>query len=251
MPFCSALGGYCQAAIAFVSMVATQWCLTAPKQATILVFGFASRLAGVGDTAVTGQGENRVLPLRKLIHLAGSAFPLLYLFASREVVLWAATIALVITVLVEWGRQHSATLERLFEWLIGPALREGEERKPTTGTWSMLGILISVLLLAREVAIPAMFYAQLGDPAAEIVGRRWGRHRVSSGKSLEGSVGCLITCAVVGLVCSHLVPLGPSVAVLGALMATVVELFPLPLGDNLLMAPLSGLTMMLATRVVG
>lgn len=251
MLVCSVLVGYCQAAVAFFSWVATWSCLTVPKQANILVFGFASRLAGVGDTAVTGQDENRVLPLRKLIHLAGSAFPLLYLFASREIVLSAATIALLITVLVEWGRQQSVPLERLFEWLIGPALREGEERKPTTGTWSMLGILISVLLLAREIAIPAMFYAQLGDPAAEIVGRRWGRHRVSSGKSLEGSVGCFMTCAAVGLVCSRLVPLGPGVAVLGALVATVVELFPLPLGDNLLMAPLSGLAMALATWVAG
>jgi dolichol kinase len=189
--------------------------------------------------------------LRKLIHLAGSVFPLLYLCASRETVLWAAAIAAVMTVLVEWGRQRSAPLERLFEGLIGPALREGEERKPTTGTWSMLGVLISVLLFAREVAIPAMFYAQLGDPAAEIVGRRWGHHRVSSGKSLEGSLGCFITCAAVGLVCSRLVPLGPGVAILGAFVAAIVEVLPLPLGDNLFMAPLSGLAMALATWVAG
>jgi dolichol kinase len=199
------------------------------------------------SAAVTRPGAKQVLPLRKLIHLAGSVFPFLYLFAPRQVVLWAATIVLVLTLSVEWGRQHSTTLERLFEWLIGSALREGEQRKPTTGTWSMLGILISVLFLAREVAIPAMFYAQLGDPAAEIVGRRWGRHRLSNAKSLEGSLACFVTCAAVGLVCSHLLSLGPGVAVLGALAATIVEVLPLPLGDNLWMAPASGLVMALAT----
>ena len=198
---------------------------------------------------MTSRNANRVLPLRKVIHLAGAAFPLLYLVASRELVLWAALIALAFTVLVEWGRQRSPALERLFESLIGSALREGEEQKPTTGTWSMLGILISVLVLAREYAIPAMFYAQLGDPVAEIVGRRWGRHRMSHGKSLEGSLGCFVTCATVGLICTRILPLGPGIAIFGALVATVVEATPLPLSDNLLMAPLSGLAMTLASSI--
>ena len=101
---------------------------------------------------MTRPGAKQVLPLRKLIHLAGSVFPLLYLFAPRQVVLWAATIVLVLTLSVEWGRQHASTLERLFEWLIGSALREGEQRKPTTGTWSMLGILISVLNIILKQA---------------------------------------------------------------------------------------------------
>ena len=82
----------------------------------------------------TSRGTDQVLPLRKLIHLSGAAFPLLYLFAPRQVVLLVALICLVIVVMIEWGRQRWQLLERLFEWLIGPALREGEERGPTTGT---------------------------------------------------------------------------------------------------------------------
>ena len=199
------------------------------------------------DVMATRPQTNRVLPLRKLIHLAGAVFPLLYLVAPRETVLFAAALALIFTVTVEWGRQHWSTMERLFEWLIGPALREGEERKPTTGTWSMLGILITVLALKREYAIPAMFYAQVGDPAAEIVGRRWGRHRMPSGKSLEGSLGCFVVSATIGLVCTQILALSPVVVVVGALVATIAEAAPIPLGDNLLMAPLSGFAMALVS----
>jgi dolichol kinase len=198
--------------------------------------------------AVSQSGQ--VQPLRKLIHLGGAAFALLYLVASRQAVLIVALIALACTVAVEWGRQRWSALERLFELLIGPALRQGEDSKPTTGTWSMLGILISLLAFKKELAIPAMLYAQLGDPAAEIVGRRWGQHRMPNGKSLEGSLGCFTVSLVAGLACCQLLPLSPGIAIVGAGAATLAEATPGPVGDNLLMAPLSGLAMTLATLIV-
>ena len=198
----------------------------------------------------TTQQTERVLPLRKLIHLAGAVFPLLYLVLPRRTVLVIALTVLAFTVAVEWGRQRWPALEQLFEWLIGPALRRGEEHKPTTGTWSMLGILITLLAFKREFAIPSMLYAHLGDPAAEVVGRRWGRHRLPNGKSLEGSLGCFTVNLVVGLICCQVLPLSPGVATVGALAATLAEVAPVPLGDNLLMAPLSGLTMTLATLTI-
>jgi phytol kinase len=196
------------------------------------------------------QQSGQVQPLRKLIHLAGAAFPLFYLIAPRQVVLIIALIALILTVAIEWGRQRWPALELLFEKLIGSALRQGEEDSPTAGVWSMLGILITLLAFARELAIPAMLYAQVGDPAAEIVGRRWGRHRLPNGKSLEGSLGCFTVSLIVGLACCQVLSLSPGVAALGALVATVAEAIPLPLGDNLLMAPLAGLAMTLAALAI-
>lgn len=198
----------------------------------------------------TTRRTERVLPLRKLIHLAGAAFPLLYLVAPREVVLLFALICLVFVVAIEWGRQRWRPLERLFEWLIGPALRKGEERGPTTGIWSMVAIIVTVLLFRREFAITAMFYAHLGDPAAEIVGRRWGRHRMPNGKSLEGSLGCFAVCVIIGLVCTRILPLSFGVAVVGALTAALAEAAPLPLGDNFWMSPLSALAMTLTDLIV-
>jgi dolichol kinase len=151
----------------------------------------------------TTQPTDRVLPLRKLIHLSGAAFAILYLFATRQTVLILGSIVLVLTIAVEWGRQRWLALERLTEWVIGPALRQGEEAQPTTGIWAMIGILITLLAFSREVAIPAILYAQVGDPAAEIVGRRWGRYRMPSGKSLEGSLGFFSISLIVGLAASQ------------------------------------------------
>jgi dolichol kinase len=192
---------------------------------------------------VTPEATGQLQPLRKLIHLGGALFPLLYLFVSRQMIIAVSVVSLTAVVAIEWARQHWPFLQRLFEGLIGPALRAGEEQRPTTGLWSMLGILGTVLLFARELAIPAMFYAQVGDPAAELVGRRWGRHRLPNGKSWEGSLGCFSVSLVIGLVCSQILSLSVGVAAVGALVATVAEALPLPVGDNLVMAPLSGLAM--------
>jgi dolichol kinase len=189
--------------------------------------------------------RDRVLPLRKLIHLTGAAFPLLYLVAPREIVLLAAFAALIFVIVVEWARQRWPAVERLFEWFIGPALRKGEQRQLTTGAWSMIGIIVTVLLFRKEFAIPAMFYAQLADPPAEIVGRRWGRHRLPNGKSLEGGLACFAVGAAIGMICTLILPLSPATAVFGALVAAITEAAPLPVGDNLWMAPLSALAMTL------
>jgi phytol kinase len=194
---------------------------------------------------------DRVQPLRKLIHLSGAAFPLLYLVTPYRVVLILTLIALALVVAVEWARQRWPVLERFFERLIGPALRQGERNKPTSGIWSMLSILITLLICARHWAIPAMLYAQIGDPVAEIAGRRWGRHRMPNGKSLEGSLACFTASLAIGLACCQVLPLSPGVAVLGAMLATLVEAVSLPPSDNLFMASLAGLAMKLASSFIG
>jgi dolichol kinase len=199
----------------------------------------------------TTPSSDRVQPLRKLIHLGGASFGMLYLVASRQTVLLVTFTALVLTAAVEWGRQRWPALQRLVEGFLGSALRRGEESQPTAGLWSMLGVFVTLLAFERRLAIPAILYAQLGDPAAEIVGRHRGRHRLPNGKSLEGSLACLAVSLTVGLACCLALPLSPGVAVLGALVATLAEAMPLPVGDNLTMAPLAGLVMALAVLMVG
>ena len=123
----------------------------------------------------TTQKSDQVRPLRKLIHLAGAVFPSLYLFYSRQLVLIVALNVLAIVAAIEVGRRQWPAMEQAFEQLLGPALRSGEERKPTTGIWSLMGIIFSIIIFDRAIAIAGMFFAQVGDPAAEVAGQRWGR----------------------------------------------------------------------------
>jgi dolichol kinase len=201
----------------------------------------------------TTQKSDQVRPLRKLIHLAGAGFPLLYLFSSQRLVLIVALNVLAIVAVIEVGRRHWPGVERAFEQLLGPALRSGEERKPTTGIWSLMGIIFSIVIFDRAIAIAGMFFAQVGDPAAEVAGRRWGRHHwhPAGGKTLEGSLGCFVASVVVGLLCSLELAISPSTVVVGALVATLVEAAPRSVSDNLFMAPVACLAMTLVALIGG
>jgi len=84
----------------------------------------------------------------------------------------------------------------------------------------------------------AIFYVAFGDTAAALVGRTIGRQRwPGMKKSLEGSLACLLTCALVGLG----LKLAPAPLLCGALAATLIEIVPTTrfYNDNLWMPVLS------------
>ena len=107
-------------------------------------------------------------------------------------------------------------------------------------TYYVAGILSAVLLVPRAQAVAGALCLILGDFAAGVVGRAWGRTRpLLRSKSLEGSTACLVVSLAAAL------PLvGWPAAAGGALAATVVEFTELPLDDNLLIPPISGAVML-------
>jgi dolichol kinase len=75
-----------------------------------------------------------------------------------------------------------------------------------------------------------MLYNGLGDASAALVGKRFGRHRTSWGKSWEGFAAALSVNLAIGLLLPGIpVP----AALLGALAGAVLEFLPLPFDDNL------------------
>jgi glycerol-3-phosphate acyltransferase PlsY len=84
----------------------------------------------------------------------------------------------------------------------------------------------------------------LGDGVAAIVGRAFGRTRFF-GKTLEGTLGGLAACLVWGafVAAGGWVPW--DVVIAGALVASLVEMLPIPLDDNLGMTLIAGYVMKL------
>ena len=121
------------------------------------------------------------------------------------------------------------------DWMAGhiPILREGERHRPTGSTYFVAGALFTFLVFDIDVAANAVLLLAVGDPVAAAVGSRWGRHRWR-GKSLEGSLACLVAAGVAGalLLPTHL---GLSLPLIGlaAVATALFELLPLPVNDNL------------------
>jgi dolichol kinase len=131
--------------------------------------------------------------------------------------------------------------------LIAPIIRPHEKGGDFTGaTYILFSACFTVALYDKPVAIAALAFIIVGDTLAALIGRRFGRHRFHTGKSIEGSVACLLGCLVVGA----LVPdIAFPVTAVGAVVATLIEAYPLGVDDNVSVPFVSGLAMTIIQKM--
>ena len=175
---------------------------------------------------------------RRLFHLcAGSLFPVLLLFFDRTPLLAAAGGLLALSLGGEWLRFRHTEFNRLFLRWFRPLLKAKEDRSLLGSTYVLAGTVLVIGSLSQPVAVLALFYGSLGDALAALVGERFGVHRLM-GKSVEGSGAFLGgSLAIGGLLIATGLDTTLSVMLVGAVAAMLIELLPLPLDDNLKVAP--------------
>jgi len=168
--------------------------------------------------------------IRKTIHLATLLVPLVVWFLPRSLGLLVLGGGLVLALVIEWARTRFRGARYLFLSRTRRLLRVRERNGLAGATYMAAGYFLAYLLFPRPIAVLAMLYNALGDAAAALVGRRWGRRRTAWGKSWEGfGAG-----ATVNLFAGLMVPgIPPLAAVAGALGAATLEFLPIPLDDNL------------------
>ena len=147
-------------------------------------------------------------------------------------------------------------INRRFIARLGPFMKPVEERTPTAATYLLLASLAVLLLFGSTIAALAVLFLGLGDPAAGVIGSRYGRLRMPSiggrggGKSAEGALA-FFAAALAGAAALWAGGLysvfWPGAA--GAAVAALVEILPVPLEDNLTV-PLASAAVMWALWVV-
>ena len=177
--------------------------------------------------------------LRKSIHLLGLTLPVIYLFFDKSTMLVFMGMLVAVAVIVEFVKWISPRFGAFFFQIFTPLLRSHERKGAVTGaTYYLISTFLCIFFFAKTLAIVCIFFMVLGDMAAALVGKMWGKTKLLAGKSLEGSAACFIVCAVIALV-----KLNPVIAIVGALVATIVELIPFPIDDNLTVPLISGAVM--------
>ena len=191
---------------------------------------------------------------RKSIHLIGLLIPICYYFVDRQgfyfinsrvtaiIILFTLTI---VYFSIELLRFANSRFQRLFLNHLSGLLRSHERRKITATGYYLISASLSVLLFEKELAIACLSFLVLGDMFAALVGMQWGRTKIIAKKSLEGSLACLGICLAIGLFVAWLFHFNPRIIFIGAFTATVVELLPLGIDDNLTIPLISGLVMQL------
>lgn len=177
---------------------------------------------------------------RKSIHLLGLVFPVLYVFTTRHTAIVVVGTLLAIALGIELLKALVPTFRVIFMRIFSPMLRAQERKGGFTGaTYYLLGSFLCILLFDKTLAIVCLCFLTLGDLCAALIGKQWGRIKLFSRKSLEGSLACFTVCTAAAL----LIGLHPVVAVAGALVATLIELLPIGVDDNVTVPLISGLAM--------
>ena len=171
---------------------------------------------------------------RRIFHVAaGSTLPIAGIFLPES----AMVAGLVVLSAAALGTEMARfKIEWLNQWIVrwcAPLLKADEHRRVTGATYMVIAGLIAFLLFDKVVAVSAMLFLSLGDPAAALVGQRMLGPRMF-GKSPGGTAAFLVVSflIVAVLVGSGRFPYHWALLV-GAAVAALVELAPAPPDDNL------------------
>jgi dolichol kinase len=189
---------------------------------------------------------------RKALHLVFVVVPVAYAFGLPRGYLVAALAAgAMAAVVIELARAwHAPTRERFVRW-VGVLLREHEHSRWSGATWMVLSMLALAVLAPRGVAVIAMWAISAGDAAAALVGRAFERrgapkptdvthgpvlakraerggsmgaggtaHTGMGGKTIRGSIACLVVTFAGALALAHL---SLAESLVAAVLATAAE----------------------------
>ncbi len=195
-------------------------------------------------------GDKRDLPgpppsiWRRVFHIfAGSSIPLGGIFVSETAMVWVLALLAIGGLVLDLVRFKIGWLNSIFMRMLAPLLKEDEAAHITGATYMVIAAFLVFAIFGKEVAIPAMFFLSLGDPAAAIVGRGMPGPRLL-GKSPIGTVAFFVVgCATLAVLLSadgidHHWALWVGVAVAG-----LIELASVPPDDNLAVPLLAGAVM--------
>jgi len=188
--------------------------------------------------------------LRKLLHLSNLVIPFTYLFYFDSKV-EALIILLPITLLaflIEYLRINSISVKNIFDKYLFSMLRNHEKSGKYTGaTWVFISSTLSIGIFPKDIAIISLIYMSIGDTAAGLIGRKFGRIKIYN-KTLEGALAGFIVCLIVGLMID--LNLSKTVVAIGALSAAIIEFMPISIDDNLRIPLFSGTVMYVMSIVL-
>ncbi len=180
---------------------------------------------------------------RKCVHYTASLIPILcYIIDDRNtalIILGSCTVAMFIAEIL---RMYNSYCIKLYAKVFGWMTRQYElDRHITGATYVFLGSFLTVFLFQKEVAVTALLFLTVGDPTACLVGLAFGKSKLLN-KTLEGTLAFVVS----GFLATLWVPGVPLlVKLIGVVFASLVELIPWKVDDNITIPLISGMVLMI------
>jgi dolichol kinase len=183
---------------------------------------------------------------RKIFHLLSLIYVFGYWYLPKAVVVFGLVIAIVFVALFEHLRFKIPEFNNFFKSNFKGFYRPEEADKISALTSTLSGALLAVLMFPDKYMVFASFlYFVFGDSAAALVGKAFGRHKIFSGKSLEGSLACMAVCFISGLFIFNW-----RFALMGAAVAAAVEAVPWKMNDNFWMQTVNAGILSLLSKII-
>lgn len=183
---------------------------------------------------------------RNIFHVCWGTFALLLIMVllPHDALVWAAALFAGYAWSLEVGRKVSPAFNERVMRLYGKVAHPHEWHRVNSGTWYATALVILAVSATSLVCGVAVSILTFADPAAALIGRRWGRTKLVHGRSLEGSTAFFVVGTVAATTVSMLAGLAfvPAlvVAACAAFVAALAELFSHRVDDNLTV-PVAGM----------
>jgi len=170
-----------------------------------------------------------------------------YVLVTSTLLIAVAAAASILAWSLEATRRFSGRWNKVLMWLFGPVAHPHEAHRVNSSTWYTTAMLVLALFVPHAIGAAALAVLGLGDPAAAVIGRRFGRSELINGRTLEGSAAFVVasTAAVVATLSIWHPDLGQSAIWILALTMSVAgaaaELLVRRVDDNLAIPVVAGL----------
>lgn len=152
---------------------------------------------------------------------------------------------LLIFIIPDVIRLTSEKVQRFFHKKVTFKIYKDEEKgKISSISLFLLGVFVTFLLFEKRIAFLSTVFLAFGDLAAKVVGMSFGKKKLFE-KTIEGSLAHFAVCFYSAYLVSCLDLLDLPIGVAGAMAATITELLPLGVNDNLSVPFFSALVMSL------
>lgn len=153
---------------------------------------------------------------RKGIHMVSLSIPFVYYFITKQLALTLLIPLLVFSLVIDYGRYYSSALAEYVKKFFGFLMRKHEwdhKKKNLNGaTYVIMSAVFVILIFPKIFVITAFAVLIIGDVAAALIGRRFGKTKFLF-KSLQGTLAffffsCIVVIAapkVKGILAEYLI----------------------------------------------
>jgi dolichol kinase len=196
---------------------------------------------------------------RRLFHLlngVSTATAYAVLFTHEQVIHIFGTIACLVYIVDRVRIAYPEVVARHFPSVNRLLVRAEEQFRESAMIPYAIAVLLTILTVPKPAALIAVYALAIADPAAAVVGIRWGRRKIADNKSLEGSAAFFGATLLIAVLVLGYMTDAPAGAIAGAsitiaLAASACELLPLRIDDNLTIPLFVGFTTWIVAALFG